>query len=141
MFRDNYKKAFSQINPSDETVERIFEMTEKKHSKKLRKGLIIAIAIIAVLLLGTLTVNAATDGALFDPPISFFANSNAINLISGDPVNKTSYVDENGNKVDRYDFDTDGDGEVDYSAYAILNPDGSGQIVDLQIVDLNYLIF
>ena len=132
MLRDNYKKAFSQINPSEETIERIFEMSEKKHSKKIRKGLIIAIALIAVLLFGVLTAYAATDGAIFDPPISFSCNSSGgIRLMSGGIylTDKTSYVNDDGQTVDQYDFDYDGDGELDERVFAISRPDGSGLII------------
>lgn len=111
MLRDNYKKAFSQINPSEETIERIFEMTEKKRIKRIHKGLIIAIALIAVLLCGSLTANAATDGALFE----------GIGLIiRGEDVdwkdyitNYKSYVDDEGATVEEYEFDLDGDGKSD----------------------------
>ena len=138
MLRDNYKKAFSQINPSEETIEKIFEMTEKKRSKKIRKGLIIAVALVATLLCGAFTANAATDGALFEG-IGLIINGQEVDL--GDYIiNHKFYVDENGNKVDeyvkvdlndhivghkshvygdgnnveKYEFDIDGDGEVDY---------------------------
>lgn len=111
MLRDNYKKAFSQINPSEETIERIFEMTEKKRLKRIHKGLIIAVALIAVLLCGSLTANAATDGALFE----------GISLVmSGEKVdwkdyisNYKSYVADDGAKVEKYEFDLDGDGNGD----------------------------
>ena len=143
MLRDNYKKAFSQINPSEETIERIFEMTEKKHIKRIHKGLIIAIAVIATLLCGAFTANAATDGALFEG-ISLIINGEKVDL--GDYiVNHKFYVDENGNKIDEYvkvdlndhvadhksyvdgngnnveeyDIDIDGDGEVDHVYFYI----------------------
>lgn len=130
MLRDNYKKAFSQINPSEETIERIFEMTEKKRYKRVRKGFIIAIALIAVLLFGVLTANAATDGALFEGmQLSFTGTSDSIWLTSGTPTDKISFVDENGNTVEQYDFDCDGDGEVDTRVFTILRPDGSNLII------------
>lgn len=107
MLRDNYKKAFSQINPSEETIERIFEMTEKKHIKKVYKGLIIAVAVIATLLCGSLTANAATDGALFEG-ISLIVSGEKVNL-KDYIVNYDSYVDEDGANVEKYEFDIEGE--------------------------------
>lgn len=107
MLRDNYKKAFSQINPSEETIERIFEMTEKKHVKKVYKGLIIAVAVIVTLLCGALTANAATDGALFEG-ISLIVSGEKVNL-KDYIVNYDSYVDEDGANVEKYEFDIEGE--------------------------------
>ena len=107
MLRDNYKKAFSQIDPSEETIERIFEMTEKKHIKKVYKGLIIAVAVIATLLCGALTANAATDGALFEG-ISRIVSGEKVNL-KDYIVNYDSYVDEDGANVEKYEFDIEGE--------------------------------
>ena len=102
MLRDNYKKAFSQINPSEATIERIFEMTEKKRSKKIRKGLIIAIALVATLVCGALTANAATDGALFEDIARIMVGEEVAISFKEYIVNHKYYVDENGNKVDEY---------------------------------------
>lgn len=67
MNSDNYKRAFSDIRPSDERLERIFDMTEKsRRAKGIKKGLIVVIAVLSVLMCGALTANAATDGALFE---------------------------------------------------------------------------
>lgn len=107
MLRDNYKKAFSQINPSEETIEKVFEMTEKKHFNRIRKGLIIAIALIAILLCGSLTANAATDGALFEG-ITLIMNGEKVDL-KDYIVNHNSYVDEDGAKVEEYEFHIDED--------------------------------
>lgn len=63
---NKYKKTFSQIHPSDKTLERIYAMSEKKNKRIKFKGLLIAAACITALLCGTVTANAATDGALFE---------------------------------------------------------------------------
>lgn len=143
MLRDNYKKAFSQINPSGETIERIFEMTEKKRSKRIPKGLIIAIALIAILLCGTLTANAATDGALFEG-IGYIINGGKIEFgeyvvnhkyyvdengngvdeyekidLNDHLLNSHTYVDENGTETEVYSFDIDGDGISDHVYYVL----------------------
>ena len=123
MLRDNYKKAFSQINPSEETIERIFEMTEKKRSKKIRKGLIIAIAIIVTLLCGVLTANAASNGALFDGisnEIGFKINGEDVEDLTSRILK--SFVDKGGTGSERYQIDLDGDGEVD----SVLEIEGDG---------------
>ena len=63
---NKYKRTFSQIHPSDKTLERIYAMSEKKNKRIKFKGLLIAAACITALLCGTVTANAATDGALFE---------------------------------------------------------------------------
>lgn len=80
---NKYKKTFSQIHPSDKTLERIYAMSEKKNKRIKFKGLLIAAACITALLCGTVTANAATDGALFE----------GINLIiNGENVNIKEYI-------------------------------------------------
>lgn len=102
MNKNNYKKAFSQVRPSDEAIERIFEMTEKKNRKIKHKGLIVAIACLVALLCGTLTANAATDGALFDG-IKLIVNGEEANLMDYLKVHR-KYVTEDGKQVEEYEF-------------------------------------
>ncbi len=80
---NKYKRTFSQIHPSDKTLERIYAMSEKKNKRIKFKGLLIAAACITALLCGTVTANAATDGALFE----------GINLIiNGENVDIKEYI-------------------------------------------------
>lgn len=80
---NKYKKTFSQIHPSDKTLERIYAMSEKKNKRIKFKGLLIAAACITALFCGTVTANAATDGALFE----------GINLIiNGENVDIKEYI-------------------------------------------------
>lgn len=80
---NKYKKTFLQIHPSDKTLERIYAMSEKKNKRIKFKGLLIAAACITALLCGTVTANAATDGALFE----------GINLIiNGENVDIKEYI-------------------------------------------------
>lgn len=80
---NKYKKTFSQIHPSDKTLERIYAMSEKKNKRIKFKGLLIAAACITALLCGTVTANAATDRALFE----------GINLIiNGENVDIKEYI-------------------------------------------------
>ena len=124
MLRDNYKKAFSQINPSEETIERIFEMTEKKHIQKIHKGLIIAVAVIATLLCGSLTANAATNGALFDG-IVLMINGEEVNW-KEHIVSYNSYVEEDGTEVEEYEFEVEDD-DISGSVYFEVTPDENVQ--------------
>lgn len=104
MNKDYYKDAFSAVYPSDEAIERILGMTEKRKRVFRHKGLIIVVAVIAALICGTFTVNAATDGALF---------GNIKIIIDGEEVNPEeyiknykTYVDEKGYKITTYDLYT-----------------------------------
>lgn len=65
MNKEYYKRTFSKVRPSEKALERIFDMTEKKPKRIRFKGLIAAAVIIALLLCGTLSANAATDGKLY----------------------------------------------------------------------------
>lgn len=65
MNKEYYKRTFSKVRPSEKALERIFDMTEKKPKRIRFKGLIAVAVVIAILLCGTLTANAATDGKLY----------------------------------------------------------------------------
>lgn len=104
MNSDNYKKAFSNIRPSDERLERIFDMTEKKKKVRgLKKGLIAVMAVIIALMCGALTANAATDGALFDG-VKLIMNGEEVK-ISDYLKEHRSYTADDGTVVDEYKFD------------------------------------
>lgn len=110
---NNYKRTFSQIRPSDETIERIFEMTKKKNKRIKCKGLLVAVACLAALLCGTLTANAATDGALFEG-INLIVNGENVNLV--DYIKShDKYVTEDGTVVETYEFELDDeDGQISF---------------------------
>lgn len=63
MNKTKYKEVFSKVHPSDETIERIFEMTNKKYNKSI-KTLAIAMALIAVLCSFGIVAYASTDGEI-----------------------------------------------------------------------------
>ena len=99
MNKEYYKSAFSMVCPSEEAVERMLSMTEKIKRKRIfgRKSLIIVLAVIAALICGTFTVNAATDGKLF---------GNIRVILNGEEVNPEehnikckAYVDDEGRKL------------------------------------------
>lgn len=98
MNKTEYKKAFSQIQPSDEVVERILEMSEKKKLMPKTKTLLVAIAVIAVLVCATFSVNAATDGA-----VASYVTEKASQVLPENISNIFNIV-INGKKVD---VDTD----------------------------------
>ncbi len=110
---NHYKRTFSQIRPSDETIERIFEMSEKKNKRIKFKGLLVAVACLAALLCGTLTANAATDGALFEG-INLIVNGENVNLV--DYIKShDKYVTEVGTVVETYEFEVDDkDGQISF---------------------------
>lgn len=63
MNKTKYKEVFSKVHPSDETIERIFEMTNKKYNKSIRT-LAIVMALIAVLCSFGIVGYASTDGEI-----------------------------------------------------------------------------
>lgn len=63
MNKIKYKEVFSKVHPSDETIERIFEMTNKKYNKSIRT-LAIVMALIAVLCSFGIVAYASTDGEI-----------------------------------------------------------------------------
>lgn len=110
---NHYKRTFSQIRPSDETIERIFEMSEKKNKRIKFKGLLVAVACLAALFCGTLTANAATDGALFEG-INLIVNGENVNLV--DYIKShDKYVTEDGTVMETFEFEADDeDGEISF---------------------------
>lgn len=103
MNNDNYKRAFSNIRPSDERLERIFDMTEKrKRARGLKTGLIVAIAVLSTLMCGALTANAATGGALFEG-VKLVINGEEANLSEYLKTHK-SYKNDDGETVEEYEF-------------------------------------
>lgn len=63
MNKTKYKEVFSKVHPSDETIERIFDMTNKKNYKSIRT-LAIVMALIAVLCSFGIVAYASTDGEI-----------------------------------------------------------------------------
>lgn len=64
MNKNEYKMIFSQVHPSEEAIERIIDMTQKRNTKNVKKILITAAIIISVLFSIAAVANAATDGAV-----------------------------------------------------------------------------
>ena len=62
MNKTKYKEVFSKVHPSDETIERIFDMTNKNY--KSIRTLAIIMALIAVLCSFGIVAYASTDGEI-----------------------------------------------------------------------------
>lgn len=91
-------------------------MSEKKSKRIKFKGLLVAVACLAALLCGTLTANAATDGALFEG-INLIVNGEDVDL--KDYIkNYKSYVDEDGNTVSEFEIEVpDESGEASITVH------------------------
>lgn len=79
MNKADYKRTFSAVHPCEEAMERIFTLTERKPQKIRWKGLLAAVAVVTILLCGTLSANAATDGKLFKS-VEAIANADEVKL-------------------------------------------------------------
>lgn len=104
MNKEYYKNTFSKVCPSDETIERIFNITEEKSKKLKHKGLIIVLAVIFTLICGTFTVNAVTDGELFNG-IKVFINGNEVNAEDYIKNYRTYKDEETGENVVSYNIE------------------------------------
>ncbi len=116
MSKKQYIEAFSNIHPSDESIERIMNMTNKKYSVGFRKILVIAAAVIAIICSAGFAADAATDGAVSKTVSEAF-----------DTVSKMITVLVNGKEADaevNITEKTNADGEKYYDAEVkIKSPD------------------
>ena len=108
MSKKQYTDTFSNIHPSDETIERIMSMTNKKHFTGFNKTLVALVAVISILCSIGLVANAATDGAVAETVSEVFeAVSNKVTiLINGKETEAEIDVSEK----------TNSDGEKYYEA-------------------------
>ena len=108
MSKKQYTDTFSNIHPSDETIERIMSMTNKKHFTGFSKTLVALVAVISILCSIGLVANAATDGAVAETVSEVFeAVSNKVTiLINGKETETEIDVSEK----------TNSDGEKYYEA-------------------------
>lgn len=107
MNKERYRKALSGVRPSEQSMERIKTMTEK-NTKHFKKGWVIAIAAALILVCALFTVNAATDGALFNGTIIHDLKVK----LNGQEYNMDDYLsltedttDKDGNPVVKYSYD------------------------------------
>ncbi len=101
--KEKYINSFSGVKPSEEVKERILSMTKLKKRYSF-KALAVAAAVLIILTMAMLSVNAATDGAVSEKinEVSKEFTEKITILFNGEEIEadcKTeTFVDENGNK-------------------------------------------
>lgn len=136
MSKKQYTDTFSNIHPSDETIERIMSMTNKKRFTGFSKTLVALVAVISILCSIGLVVNAATDGAIAETVSEVFETvSNKITiLINGKEteadINISEKTSADGEKYYEAEIKVDipdSDAEVEYE----LQLDGDTVLEDI----------
>lgn len=123
MNRTDYKSAFSKIRPSDSSIERIMEMTNKKHHTTVKR-LVACIAAVALIIctLGVVA-NAATDGAVTEA----IAETASQVVEAAETFSRKIHVFVNGERVEaevKVEEYTGDDGETYYSGEVyVTDPD------------------
>ena len=106
--KELYIDVISRIQPSEDVIERIMDMTNQKNKFRPRKSLIAVLVVIAMLAFGGITANAATDGAVAE----YISNTVKV-LVNGKETDSTVTTDENGEKHVKIDADIkDGENEI-----------------------------
>lgn len=124
MNRTDYKSAFSKIRPSDNSIERIMEMTNKKHHTNVKR-LVACIAAVALIIctLGVIA-NAATDGAVGEA----IAETASQVVEAAQTFTKKIHVFVNGEKVEadvKVEEHTGDDGGTYYTGeISVTEPNG-----------------
>lgn len=104
MNKKYYTDTFSKLHPSDETVERIFDMAEKKKVRICRKTVLAIIVVLSIFVATCICANAATDGKLKEE-VKNIINSKTETKLDYDYVAKReTHIDENGNKIKELDI-------------------------------------
>ena len=110
MNKDYYKRTFSAVHPSADTLERILEMPEKKRKIIMPRKLIGVFAVLTTVTGGMLTANAATDGAVLQS-VQDTVQEGVQFILNGKKVNVQDYVTshktvtgKDGQPMDIYDI-------------------------------------
>lgn len=91
---EKYVSFMSDIQPSEEIIERIMDMSSKSRKNiRMSKRMIIATVVIIILACGVISANAATDGAVND-----YIRDKISVLINGEKTNAEYFTDEDGTK-------------------------------------------
>ncbi len=122
MNKTEYVAAFSKVHPSDEAVERIMDMTNRKKNKSFRRLLITAVVIISLVCSVGVIANAATDGAVgeaISEAVEVVTNK-VIVLINGEKTEQEIILEEGVGK----------DGEPYYMGeISVTSPEGETESV------------
>lgn len=106
--KELYIDVMSGIQPSEDVIERIMDMTKPKRKFRPRKSLIAVLVIVAMLAFGSITANAATDGAVAE----YISNTVKV-LVNGKETASSVTTDKNGDKHIKIDGKvTDGANEI-----------------------------
>ncbi len=89
MFKEEYKKTFQQVTASQETYERVMQMTNKK-SRRLVGRTAVKVLLAAVLVLG-LAITVSASETIQNWFVSFFADSNRNGLTDS----QITYLEDN----------------------------------------------
>ena len=147
MSRSEYISAMSGIQPSEQTIERIMDMTNKRKITGFRKGLIGVLVVLAILACGGLTANAATDGAVARAIDTGIKHIKVI--IDGRELDESEYatvereyVNDEGETVKEYEVALPDGAGVKYEIVADedgveWNKESSGEEVIIQTEDFN----
>lgn len=107
MNKKYYTDTFSKLHPSNETVERIFDMAEKKKVKFCRKTVLAIIAVLSIFVATCICANAATDGKLKEE-VKNIINSKTVTETEAEAkpdydhiAKRETIIDENGNKAEK----------------------------------------
>lgn len=98
--KEMYIEVMSNIQPSEDVIERIMDMTNQKKKIMPRKSLVTVLIVVALLAFGGITANAATDGEV----ANYISNTVQV-LINGKEANSTISKDDNGNDHIKIDGD------------------------------------
>lgn len=126
MNKENYRSAFSAIRPSEETVERIMEMTNKKHNINVKRLVACIAAVVMILCTMVVIANAATDGA-----VTQAISETASQVVeAAESFSKKIHVFVNGEKVEadvKVEEHTGDDGEINYSGEVYITSPNGGE--------------
>lgn len=99
-----YKETFSQIHPSEQTVERILDMTENKHKSVCRTALIAVAVIVSLIVIGGVVAGAKADNGVVNSVINWIENEKET---AAKVLKDTSYTNQKGETVREVEVELD----------------------------------
>ena len=158
MNRTDYKSAFSKIRPSDSSIERIMEMTNKKHHTNVKRLVACIVAVALIICTLGVVANAATDGAVgeaisdaaekFTKKVHVFVNGEAVDFDvnveehTGEDgetyyVGEISVTEPNGDSYSKIEFEIDGsegDGDIGFGTVIINDKSESSEAAEVDLI-------